>query len=65
MKVDKSKEVVKYSIMALVFVVWYYLTGSENAIENTMHSVVLVVIASVIAFLVIKEQKKKGRLQAL
>ena len=62
---EKSKEVVKYSVLALVFVVWYYLTGSENAIENTMQSIILVAIASAITFIVIRDQKKKGKLQAL
>lgn len=62
---DKSKEIMKYSIVALVFVIFYFMTGAENAVGNTMTSVILVLIASVISWAVIREQQNKGKLKAL
>ena len=61
---EKSKEIVKFSIMALVFVVFYFFTGNENAINNTVTSIILVGVATVITWSVIREQQKKGRLKA-
>ena len=61
---EKSKEIVKFSIMALVFIVFYFLTGDENAINNTLTSIILVGVATVITWSVIREQQRKGRIKA-
>ena len=61
---DKSKEVLKYSVMALVFVGFYFLTGNTDVVGSTMVSIILVFIASVIAWGIIREQQKKGSLKA-
>ena len=65
MGLDKSKEIMKYSIVALVFVIFYFVTGVEDAVGNTMQSVILVFIAGAISWAVIREQRKKGALKAL
>ena len=61
---DKSKEIMKFAIMALVFVVFYFFTGNENAINNTVTSIILVGVATVITWSVIREQQRKGRIKA-
>jgi hypothetical protein len=61
---DKSKEITKFGIMALVFVAFYFLTGNENAVGNTITSIVLVAFATMLTWSIIREQQKKGRLKA-
>lgn len=62
---DKSKEVMKYAVMALVFVTFYFLMGNEDAIGSTMVSIILVLTATVITWAIIREQRKKGAIKAL
>lgn len=57
---DKSHKIISYSILALVFVLYYYLSGTANAVENTVKSVLLVAIASVLTWAVVREQRKRG-----
>ena len=63
--VEISKEIMKYSVMALVFVGFYFLTGESDVVTSTMTSVVLVLVASIVTWGIIREQKKKGKLQTL
>lgn len=60
---DKSNKLMYFSILALVFVVFYFFTGSENAVGDTLKSIVLVGIASILTWAVIREQQKRGRLK--
>ena len=62
---DKSKEVMKYAVMALVFVGFYFLTGNTDVVGSTMVSIILVLLASVITWAIIREQQKKGKLKAM
>ena len=59
-----SKEVLKYSVMALVFVGFYFIVGEDDVVGSTMTSVILVLFASIVAWGIIREQQKKGRLSA-
>lgn len=61
---DKSQKLTGFGIMALVFVVYYYLSGSQDAIGSTLISIVLVGFASVLTHFIIREQRKKGRISA-
>lgn len=62
---DKSNKLIYFSILALVFVIFYFMTGSEDAVSNTLQSVVLVGIATIITWVVIREQQKQGRLKTI
>lgn len=59
---EMSKKLIYFSTLALVFVVYNFLIGSDDAIGNTITSVVLVGLASILTWAVIREQRKKGRL---
>ena len=61
---DKSNKLIYFALMSLVFVVYYFFTGSQDAVGNTFKSMILVGIASVLTWAVIREQKKRGRIQA-
>ena len=58
---EKSNKLIYFATLALVFVLYYFFTGSEDAVGNTINSVVLVGIASILSWMAIREQKKKGR----
>lgn len=70
MKMDKSNKIIFFAITALVFVTFYvasglfYGTGTERAIEDTIQSIVLVGVATVLTWAVIREQQKRGRLKS-
>lgn len=59
---EKSNKLTYFAITALVFVIYHVIMGSENAVSDTLQSVLLVGLASVLTWAVIREQKKKGRL---
>lgn len=61
---DKSNKIIYFSILALVFVIFYVVTGDDNAVSNTLQSVILVGVATFITWAVIREQQKRGRLKS-
>ena len=61
---DKSQKLMYFSILALVFVIYYFVTGSQDTVGDTLKSVVLVGVATILTWAVIREQRKRGKLQA-
>ncbi|MFW9890063.1 MAG: hypothetical protein ACFFER_17915 [Candidatus Thorarchaeota archaeon] len=61
---DKSHKLIYFSILSLVFVTYYFFTGSRNAVQDTIKSIILVGIASIFTWAAIREQKKRGKLQS-
>jgi hypothetical protein len=59
---DKSNKMMYFAFLALVFVGYYFVTGSQDAVGDTLKSVLLVGLASVLTYAVIREQKKRGRM---
>jgi len=59
---EKSNKLTSVAILALVFVVYNFMIGSETALADTVKSIILVGVATVLTHLVIREQRKKGRL---
>lgn len=59
---DKSNKLLYFAMLSLVFVIFYYMTGSEDAVGNTMQSIVLVGVATLMTWQITREMKKRGKL---
>lgn len=59
---DKSNKLISVAMMALVFLLYNVATGSGDAIGDTFKSLILVGSAMILTWLVIREQKKRGRM---
>lgn len=58
---DKSGKIMSFGILALVFVVYYFVTGNQDAVGETFKSMILVAVATIITWAVIREQKHRGK----
>lgn len=61
---DKSGKIMSFGILALVFVIYYFFTGQEDAVGETIKSILLVGVATVITWAIIREQQKRGKMKA-
>lgn len=59
---DKSNKLISVAMMALVFLLYNVAIGSGDAIGDTFKSLILVGSAMILTWLVIREQKKRGRM---
>lgn len=60
---EVSDKIIYIATLSLVFIAYYFLMGSEDVVGSTMISIILVGIATFIAWRLKSEQRKKGRRQ--
>ena len=62
MALDKSYKLTYFAILSLVFVIYYFFTGSGDAVGDTFKSIILVGIATILTWAALREQKRRGRI---
>lgn len=61
---DKSNKIMGFGMLALVFVIYYAIDGSEDVVSDTLKSILLVGFASIVTWAIIREQQKRGSLKS-